>query len=76
MLSVAPPSVPPFKGIVLVYYKYEDTTLGGLLAEVEKSLQGGRALSIALLMHGHTGYFKINKEKVGGVRGQVGGVKR
>ena len=76
MLSVAPPSVPPLKGIVVVYYKYETITLGGLLAEVGKSLKGGRALSIALLMHGHTGYFKINKKKVGRVRGHVGGVKR
>ena len=41
MLSVAPPSVPPLKGIVVVYYKYETITLGGLLAEVGKSPQGG-----------------------------------
>ena len=53
-----------------MYYKYENTSLDGLLAQVGKSLHGGRALSIALLMHGHTGYFKVNKEKVGGARGQ------
>ena len=74
-LNMVPPSAPPLKGVVVVYYKYENTTLEGLLAQVGKSLQGGRALSIALLMHGHTGYFKINKEKVGGVRGQRSGVR-
>ena len=68
-------SAPPLEGVIVVYYKYETTTLDGLLAQVGKSLQRGRALSIALLMHGHTGYFKINKEKVGGVSGQVGGVR-
>ena len=74
-LKMVPPSAPPLKGVVVVYYKYENTTLEGLLAQVGKSLQGGQALSIALLMHGHTGYFKINKEKVGRVRGDWSGVK-
>lgn len=51
-------------GVAVVYYKYESTSLDELLQSVAKKLNGRRALSIALLFHGHPGFFKIIRDKV------------
>ena len=51
-------------GVAVVYYKYESTSLEELLQSVAKKLSGRRALSIALLFHGHPGFFKIIGNKV------------
>ena len=53
------------EGVAVVYYKYESATLDELLKSVGKKLNGRRALSIALLFHGHPGFFKIIRDKVG-----------
>ncbi|XP_065886059.1 serine/threonine-protein kinase Nek8-like, partial [Dysidea avara] len=50
-------------GVAVVYYKYESATLDELLKSVRKKLNGRRALSIALLFHGHPGFFKIIRDK-------------
>lgn len=51
-------------GVAVVYYKYETTSLDELLQSVVKKLNGRRDLSIALLFHGHPGFFKIIRDKV------------
>jgi len=51
-------------GVAVVYYKYESATLDELIKSVGKKLNGRRALSIALLFHGHPGFFKIIRDKV------------
>ena len=51
-------------GVAVVYYKYETTSLDELLQSIAKKLNGRRALSIALLFHGHPGFFKIIRDKV------------
>ena len=51
-------------GVEVVKYTYESTSLGKLLQMIAATLKGRQALSIAFLMHGQPGYFKICSQKV------------
>ena len=50
-------------GVAVVKYAYESTTLAKLLQLVAATLKGRLALSIALLVHGQPGYFKMCAQK-------------
>ena len=62
-------------GVAVVKYSYEATSLAKLLQQVGEKLKGRRALSVALLMHGQPGYFKICSGKVREVDLSVGYTK-
>lgn len=51
-------------GVAVVKYTYETTSLTVLLRTIGNTLKGRQALSIALLVHGQPGYFKICSQKV------------
>ena len=51
-------------GVAVVKYSYEATTLTRLLQLVGATLKGRQALSIAMVVHGQPGYFKICSQKV------------
>ena len=51
-------------GIDISRYTYESTTLAKLLQLVGSKLKGRIALSMAFLMHGEPGCFKICPQKV------------
>ena len=55
-------------GVAVVKYPYESTSLAKLLQLVAATLKGRLALSIALLVHGQPGYFKICSQKVSGLQ--------
>ena len=48
-----------------VRYAYETTTLSRLLKSVGERLRGRKALSVALVVHGSPGCFKLCSQKVG-----------
>lgn len=47
-----------------VKYSYETTSLGRLLKMVGEKMKGRKALSVALLVHGSPGCFKLCSQKV------------
>ena len=51
-------------GVAVVRYDYEATSLTELLRLVGDRLKGRRALSIALVVHGQPGQFKLTRDKV------------
>ena len=51
-------------GAKVVKYSYELTTLHKLLTMVDAALKGRLALSIALMVHGQPGCFKLCSQKV------------
>lgn len=54
-------------GVEVVKYSYEVTSLAKLLQMIGAKLKGRQALSIAFLVHGQPGCFKICSQKVRGV---------
>lgn len=54
-------------GVEVVKYSYEATSLAKLLQMIGAKLKGRQALSIAFLVHGQPGCFKICSQKVRGV---------
>ena len=51
-------------GTATVKYAYETTTLSRLLKAIGERLRGRKALSIALVVHGSPGCFKLCAQKV------------
>ena len=51
-------------GTATVRYSYETTTLSRLLKAVGERLRGRKALSVALVVHGSPGCFKLCSQKV------------
>ena len=51
-------------GALVVRYNYDATSLAKLQRAVAEKLKGRKALSMAFLMHGHPGCFKICSQKV------------
>lgn len=51
-------------GVAVVHYNYETTSLGRLLVHIGDTMKSRQALSIALVVHGQNGSFKINRQKV------------
>lgn len=51
-------------GVVVVEYSYDTTSLSKLFQTIGTKLKGRQALSIAFLVHGQPGCFKICSEKV------------
>ena len=51
-------------GTAAVRYAYETTTLSRLLKTVGERLRGRKALSVALVVHGSPGCFKLCSQKV------------
>ena len=47
-----------------VRYSYETTTLSSLLKSIGEQLKGRKALSVALVVHGSPGCFKLCSQKV------------
>ncbi len=50
--------------VAVVRYTYESTTLAKLLQMVAAKMRGRQALSIALVVHGEPGLFKLCSQKV------------
>jgi NIMA (never in mitosis gene a)-related kinase len=51
-------------GVALVVYDYDATTLSRLLQLIGDKLKGRKALSIAMVVHGQPGHFKINRHNM------------
>ena len=51
-------------GTATVRYAYETTNLGRLLKSIGERLRGRKALSMALVVHGSPGCFKLCSQKV------------
>ena len=51
-------------GVAVVHYNYETTSLGRLLVLIGDTMKSRQALSIALVVHGQPGNFKINRQNV------------
>lgn len=52
--------------VAVVRYSYEATSLAKLLQMVAATMRGRQALSIALVVHGQAGLFKICSQKASG----------
>lgn len=51
-------------GVVTIAYNYDNTDLHNLLKLIGDKLKGRKALSIALVVHGQSGGFKLTKYNV------------
>lgn len=51
-------------GVAVIVYDYERTSLARLLQLIGDKLQSRKALSIALILHGQPGVFKLNRHNV------------
>ena len=51
-------------GVAVVHYEYQSTSLNKLLQSIGDILKSRKAYSIAFVVHGQPGHFKLNSEKV------------